>query len=87
MVRLGVRLGRGGREKWSPDSTSNGGRKVMAKSKEELVRWIEAELLTADHDRRTYLEEIARFLGKAADRQRHMSWGEGDLDFTTPSSD
>ncbi|WP_337097559.1 hypothetical protein [Mesorhizobium argentiipisi] len=59
----------------------------MTKSREELARWIEAELLTADSDRRQYLEEIARLVSKGVHRRRHMSWGEGDLDFSETSSD
>jgi hypothetical protein len=59
---------------------------VETKTRAELIRWIEAELLTADSEKRAYLEEIGRWLRNSADRQGHMSWGAGDLDFA-PSAD
>lgn len=60
---------------------------MAAKTRTELIRWIEAELLTADGEKRTYLEEIAHWLRTSTDRRSHMSWGQGDLDFSIRSAD
>lgn len=60
---------------------------LEAKTRTELIRWIEAELLTADGEKRTYLEEIGRWLRTSTDRRSHMSWGDGDIDFSVPSAD
>lgn len=60
---------------------------MAEKTKQDLLRWIEAEILTADSEKKPYLEEIAGLIRSVADRRSHMSWVMGDLDFNTPPVD
>ncbi|UVK55845.1 hypothetical protein DBIPINDM_002408 [Mesorhizobium sp. AR02] len=54
---------------------------MQSKTKQDVVRWIESEMVNADAEHRLYLEAIMAFLHMPPDRRDHMSWQIGDIEF------